>query len=288
MRIIQIADACVCCGSTTLASSPAVLMPFLAQRAYGISPVEITAAWEMRDLKQGTSYMPCQSLQCQACGLLFLNYRFTDAQLAAIYRGYRDDDYNRERERFEPGYATTGASVFLQRNPYIAGIEEWLEPHLGDHPVVLDWGGGDGTNSPFLGRATVYVHDISGVALVDGALPASLRSESVPIPDLVTCSNVLEHVPSPMAVLNEILPVMGAGTLLYLEVPHEVLIHEHPGSLGLAPLKLHWHEHINFFTPDSLAKLVANAGLSVVASHSRSVELGDRGCEVQGLLARRA
>src|SRR5690606_7559470 len=89
VRVMELADACICCGAQDLASSPAVLMPFVASRALGQEPVEITPEWGLRDLRPGTAYTLCHSLQCHACGALFLDYRFTPAQMAALYAGYR-------------------------------------------------------------------------------------------------------------------------------------------------------------------------------------------------------
>ena len=79
-----IARHCICCSSDHLDRSPAVLMPFVAKRVYGHEPVEITAEWGLRDLRAGMAYTLCNSLQCQRCGALFLDYRFTDLQMASL------------------------------------------------------------------------------------------------------------------------------------------------------------------------------------------------------------
>lgn len=287
MKVLHIADACICCASMALASSPAVLMPFVAKRVLGHDPVEITTHWGLRDLRQGTAYSLCHSLQCQDCGTLFLDYRFTSEQMASLYRGYRDDAYTRQRDDYEPGYASTVARDYLQRHPYIDRVETWLATHLPENPSVLDWGGGDGRNTPFLGRGRVHVHDISGVEIVDGAETIDLQKPGSRIFDLVVCSQVLEHVPAPIELLVDILPMLSPRTLLYLEVPHEQLIREHPGSLDLAKLKRHWHEHINFFTDAGLRQLIDRAGLQLVDVHFLGIEVGMQKGEVIGVLARR-
>jgi hypothetical protein len=134
MKLMQLADACICCGGHDLASSPAVLMPFVASRALGQEPLEITAEWGLRDLKPGMAYTLCHSLQCRACGALFLDYRFTPAQMAALYEGYRGPAYTQQRERFEPGYAATVAQDYTRRHAYIAEVEAWLAPRLPERP----------------------------------------------------------------------------------------------------------------------------------------------------------
>ena len=142
-----IARRCICCNSQNLAKAPAVLMPFVAYRVFGHEPLEILPEWGFRDLRPGMAYTLCNSLQCRECGLLFLDYRFTDAQMAALYTGYRDERYTRERDRFEPGYGATAARGFENRAAYIAKVEQWLAPHLPAQPAVLDWGGGNGINT---------------------------------------------------------------------------------------------------------------------------------------------
>lgn len=287
MKVLNIADACICCENMALDSSPAVLMPFVAKRVLGHDPVEVTAAWGLRDLRSGTAYSLCNSLQCLDCGVVFLDYRFTSEQMASLYRGYRDNVYTQQRDYYEPGYASTVARDYLQRHSYLDQVEAWLATHLAENPSVLDWGGGDGRNAPFLGRGRVQVHDISGVEVVDGAETIDLRQPDRRDFDLVVCSQVLEHVPAPMALLLDILPVLSPTTLLYLEVPHERLISAHPGSLELAKLKRHWHEHVNFFTEAGLRHLIDRAGLEIVDVHYLPVDNGARTGEVIGLLARR-
>lgn len=287
MKVLNIADACVCCESVALASSPAVLMPFVARRVLGHDPVEITSEWGLRDLRQGTAYSLCHSLQCQRCGALFLDYRFTGEQMASLYRGYRDEAYTQQRDHYEPGYADTVARDYLRRHSYLDHVEAWLAAHVPGNPSVLDWGGGDGRNTPFLGRGSVHVHDISGVEVVDGVAAIDVR-RPMPHFDLVVCSQVLEHVPAPLELLLAIVPMLSPGTLLYVEVPYETLIREHPGSLELAPLKRHWHEHVNFFTEAGLRQLFDRAGLQIVDVHYLPVDNGARTGEVIGLLATRA
>ena len=67
---MELATACVCCGSASLDRSPAVMMPFVAERVFGWRPVEITDEWGLRDVPAGITYMPCSTLRCNECGLL--------------------------------------------------------------------------------------------------------------------------------------------------------------------------------------------------------------------------
>jgi hypothetical protein len=263
-------------------------MPFVAYRVFGHEPVEITKEWGLRDLRPGMAYTLCNSLQCQSCGVLFLDYRFTDTQIASLYYGYRDEVYTRQRDHYEPGYAAI-ADHYQQREAYISDVESWLAPRLPERPAVLDWGGGSGLNTPFLYQSgKLHVHDISTVELMPGVERVNTSQLAAECYELVVCSQVLEHVPCPLTLIKQMLLALSAQTLIYLEVPHEALMREHPGSLALAGLKRHWHEHINFFTPQALHCLLDSAGLVLVDSHLLTVDLGWRKSQVMGVLARRA
>lgn len=286
METLILADTCICCNGNDLTRSPAILMPFVAKRVFWHDPLEITPAWGLRDLKQGIAYTICNSLQCQDCGALFLDYRFSEAQMTRLYTGYRDADYNSEREAFEPGYMTTAALDFNHRHAYITDVERWLAPHLPAHPRILDWGGAEGTNTPFLEQAHISILDISGVATVPGAMAVSTEQAASQEYDIVICSQVLEHVPFPLLFLKKILSTIPSAPLLYLEIPHEPLIREHPGQLDLAHRKKHWHEHINFFTETSLRRLSEQAGLEVIALNFFSHTTESRKGEILGLLAK--
>lgn len=283
-----IARHCICCDGDRLSRSPAVLMPFVAQRVFGHEPVEITAEWGLRDLRNGMAYTLCNSLQCQECGVLFLDFRFTDEQMAALYHNYRDELYNSQRIRYEPGYASV-VGHYAKRADYLAEVEVWLASHLPAAPAVLDWGGDSGINSLFLTKnRLLHIYDISGVDLVPGAQRVVSEKLIQERYDLVVCSEVLEHVSFPQELLRQILPTMGVHTLLYLEVPHEALVRQNPDSLDLAPLKRHWHEHINFYTEISLRRLLERLGLQIVDTLHLPVNLGWTRSDVLGVLARLA
>ena len=287
MQYEFIAKHCICCNSDNLKKSSAILMPFIAKRVFGHEPLEITSGFGLRDLQLGMAYTLCNSLQCQVCGVVFLDYRFTDEQMAVLYHGYRDEVYTQQRDHYEPGYAAI-AGHYQGRASYLTEVETWLTRYLPKCPSVLDWGGGTGLNTPFLDRhKLLHIYDISGVELVAGAERVNPKALVRGFYDLVVCSQVLEHVPSPRATIEQMVSVLGPQTLLYVEVPHEALIRDHPGSLELASLKHHWHEHINFFNQRALSCLLNAAGLDVLDCQFLTINLGSRQAEVMGVLARR-
>lgn len=259
----RIASRCVCCDSVRLQASPAVLMPFIADRVFGWKPVRIDASWGLKTIPEGMAYTVCNTLYCEDCGLVFLDIRFSDAELARLYHDYRGASYTRLREHYEPNY-TVRNDALNQSIDYLPGIEAWLLAHMPSPCRVLDWGGDDGHNTPFRGQAElVHVFEISDKPMLDGVTRVERHAFHGEGYDLIVCSNVLEHVPYPEHILRDIAQVMRPGTRLYLEVPFESLMQQDLASPHLH--KRHWHEHINFFSQTSLVKLLTHCGFTVQA-----------------------
>ena len=277
---------CICCLRERLLCTPAILMPFLAKRIFNHEPVEITDAWGLRDIPTGMAYSLCNTLECEDCGVLFLDYRFSDDELALLYKDYRGDAYNALRTRFEPSYGST-ALHYTGRAQYLKDVEAVLSPYLPARPKVLDWGGDSGINTPFRFMADLlHVYDISGVAVCEEATAVSLQECCRHTYDLVTCSQVLEHVSYPVDLLRQITKSLRPQTILYLEVPFEAIFQTHSDARPLGERKRHWHEHVNFFSPKSLTALANSCGLEVLAANTLPVSLGWRDAAVQMLICR--
>lgn len=261
---INTAENCVCCGCSTLSKSPAVLMPFVADRAFGWKPTEIADEWGLRTLKNGMAYSVCNSMQCPQCDLVFLDIRPNESQAKALYQGYRGDDYVELRESYEPGYRERNDVMSSVIN-YVREIERFLYPHV-KHPArILDYGGDTGRNAPFQGHnQSLHICDIGNNPPVDGAVSVDIVTARGMSYDLIVCSNVLEHVPYPLDVLADVRSMMDDETVLYIEVPCEKLVRDNGPSPKLHELKKHWHEHINFFSQNSIAAMLKATGLELV------------------------
>lgn len=261
---MKIAKRCIACDGTHLARQAAVLMPFVASRVFGWEPVEITPEWGFRDIPVGHAYSVCHSLMCEDCGMLFLDMRFDDDEMSALYAGYRDADYSASRARFEPGYAARN-DKYLAGSSYLPQVEAFLAGHVPPAPAVLDWGGDTGLNTPFRTRAGVHhVYEISGCEPIEGARNVTREDIAKSRYDLITFMQVLEHVPAPRDALREIATAMRPDTVLYVELPQEELVRSVNNAADRLVQKRHWHEHINFFTPEALDALFAQAGLAIV------------------------
>lgn len=285
---MEIAARCICCGGEELLSSPAVLMPFVAKRVFGWEPVEITSQWGMRDLQPGRAYSVCNTLRCSRCGVLFLDMRFNDREMASLYRNYRDEEYRRTRERFEPGYSARN-ELLVAGSTYIPAVEQFLASFVTPPLRMLDWGGDTGLNTPFVGRLSLHhIYDISGKATVEGAVRVDETTIAATGYDLIVCSNVLEHVPDPKAAVDAMVASMSSETILYIEVPHEDLIRLASSWSGLETTKRHWHEHINFFTPESMEILLGRCGVGVLGKTTLDVNAGGKNAQAFGIAGRLA
>jgi hypothetical protein len=263
---VRIARTCVFCGGSDLIGVPAVLMPFVAHRALGYAPVEVTPEWGMRDIPNGLLHCRCNTLYCPQCSGVFLDQRFDNEEMSALYSGYRGEEYARLRDSYEPGYAARNNELLAAFHFQVA--ETVLERFLPDKPDVLDWGGGDGRNTPCRtlgGRCDVI--DISGNPPVPGVGAVTPEEAAARHYDLVVLSHVLEHVPEPFELLNEVANTAGPDTLIYIEVPFEAMMVQlslAKDRAACAASKRYWHEHINFFSPEALRQLAVRAGLTPV------------------------
>jgi hypothetical protein len=241
-------------------------MPFIAHRVYQWKPAKIDDSWGLKTISAGNAYALCNSLLCIQCSLLFLDIRFSEREMARLYDKYRDDSYNELRDHYEPGYRTRSVGLTRGGN-YLKQVEAFLIPHVPNILKILDWGGDTGENTPFKDNLdnTVDIYDISGVKTVGKAIKVSKETTYQKKYDLIVCSNVLEHIPYPRQLLIEIKAIMTKSTLLYIEVPHENLIKEFANHTELLNKKRHWHEHINFFSEDSLKALISILGLSLLS-----------------------
>jgi hypothetical protein len=258
---VILATACPCCASTKLTSYPAILAPFIAHRVFG------------RDCE-----VQCGTLACNDCGLIFQAYRYVGTEMLRLYMDYRSTEYVATRARYEEHYPEV--DKWLEGIvPYMPEIEAILTPHLTFPVSVLDWGGDDGHNAPFADkRSLLHVYDIGNKSVIEGAtaiaFPTARRY------DLVVCANLLEHVPYPTDTLQDIKGSMDSHSILYIEVPYETARYHIKDFLADGI----WHEHINYFSRQSIIKMLAMCGIKILEIREVVANLG-RYTTIQFLMA---
>lgn len=266
-----ISHECIACGSLNLEAKPAFFMPFVSHRAFNSPMKKVTRETSgLRDIIDGYTYVFCRSLHCKSCGHLASDLRFNENQMKRLYRDYRGDEYLNLREFYEPGYMQRNA-VFSHEYHYRNLVDEFILQHMKTYPKsVLDWGGDTGINTPYKERLKLHhIFDISNIQPIKGA--NIVNEESIPnyLYDLVVCQHVLEHLPFPSQSIANLIHRIQGNPFFYFEVPHETIMRKKlPHE---SPIKQHWHEHINFYTEDSLAKLLLRCGLTPIIVKSTDV-----------------
>jgi len=198
---------CPACTSTAVTVHDAgIIAPFVAYR---------------------TGVTDTRTCTCGRCGFRFSQHRWTPQEAISLYVGYRDADYDRERQDFEPGYSSGHLNA---PRDYLPAIEEWIRAHA-EPATVLDIGGNDGRNTPFAATAELTVWEIGD-------------PEPRGMFDLVVLAHVLEHAAWPRDLIALARRHLADGGLIYAEVPLE------------APTD-YWHEHVNRYDQASLAATLA-------------------------------
>jgi len=270
----RIASHCVCCGSDSLNSSPAIIMPFISHRAFAWKPMKIDKHWGLKTIQPGMAYGLCNSLMCDNCNLLFMDIRFTANEMTSLYRDYRGEEYTKLREYYEPGYSLRNQEL-AQPLVYLKKTEEFIAGFVQNPQAILDWGGDTGINTPFKSVANIIdIYDISDKIGADGSSVTNKTKLLNKSFDLITCSNVLEHVPHPVSVLTQISEFMSKSTKLFIEVPFESLMIRGEKD-NLLSMKRHWHEHINFFSEKSIICLLARSNFNILSM--RSIPTNEKG-----------
>lgn len=281
----RIQDACLCCASTSLRTENTVVSPFVAYRAWQGEPILTKIAF------------------CAHCGFRFFDRGLSTDEATRYYRNYRNEDYFRDRHRFEPFYTrkahrliSTWLSSVERRTALRNALDAAGAPHC--FTAILDHGGSDGCLLTGIDADRKAVFDPSGSPTVAGvesiADEATIRQEW----DLVISCQVLEHVHDPEATLRRIHTALTPRGWLYVEVPDEIW-RNHSGHGELRDACLRWllkrprlliaadtlstacrikfgvlppmgfvpmREHLNYFTNEALKALVRNSGFDVLTA----------------------
>ena len=243
-------ESCIVCGEIGILQGRGSFVPFLQERMFLRKPPSTFMVF------------------CPNCGTCYSSYRPNDEEITRLYNGYRNDDYLKQRQKYEPAYTAefnrslSGEGNCAERKN---GLASFLQDtiNLEDVKFVLDFGGDKGQFIPDeFASAKRYVYDISGVNVLDGINRIDDFQQLSEIPwDFIMCCHVMEHLPDIQAYFRQLVSYMRIGTYLYIEVPYERL-----GNMDFAWI----HEHINLFGRNALAKLAEQHGLNVLktAVHS--------------------
>jgi SAM-dependent methyltransferase len=195
-------------------------------------------------------------VRCAACGLVYVNPR-PDA--ARLLEHYNSDESSRIQYYLDAEAADRRSFAAM-----LARLER-ARPEKGD---LLDVGPNVGTlldlarGRGWRGRGVELNADAArvcreqrGLDVVSGALePGRFPPASF---DAVTLTDVIEHLPDPLAVTRVVRDVLRPGGLLLVSTPDI-------SGWAACALQVKPEEHLYYFTPDTLGRLLARAGLELV------------------------
>ncbi len=231
---------------------------------------------------------------CPKCTFAFYEYRMTDEEQSKLYADYRDEKYQKTREKYECWYTAKINDALNNDRLALAEQRRVIEKMIDENAkkpleTSLDWGGNEGrTFTRKMGSKARYVYDISGVPTIQGV--KNLRSmEEVKKHqyDFVMCNMMFEHLSYPTEVMKQLMEIGNDDTLYYIEVPSEnpfnankfsiksnfkLLFNSKYSNIRLAKYYfkrrkapfMPMAEHINFFTEKAIRTMVENAGFKVV------------------------
>lgn len=251
---MKLAQHCVVCGSHSITKKLGLFAPFMASRLFELPLVKVNDGSGERFLDVFTN-----AIWCDDCGAVFSQMRPDVDELARVYEGYRGPEYNRIRGFFEPGYARWNAMMSSdaewqnRQSLSCSFLQDSIDPaSIGR---ILDYGGDKGQFIPqIFTSGEKFVYDISGAGVVDGVRIVNDLTEVGKV-DFAMASNVLEHVSYPQEIMADIVGTCRSGTYVFIDVPQES-----PQQTSVTD----FHEHINYFTPQSVHRLIEGAGLNLL------------------------
>lgn len=232
---------CIVCGSLECAGSRAHFSPFLTERMF---------IGQDRETKL---------IHCRNCNFWFSKYRPDDFEMEKLYSGYRESEYTKQRQKYEPAYS----AKFYETDGYVekrkAELNDFLQGEI-DYSMIqtlLDYGGDKGQYIPkYFRNAEKYVFEISGSQVEEGViLLNNLEQVKKKKFDFIMCCQVLEHVSNPIEIIENMVEVLNKKGYLYIEVPNS--------NEFMAYSDIEIHEHINFFFKETMIAIGSKMNLKI-------------------------
>lgn len=245
---------CIICGKETTITGGGEFVPFLNERMFKNNPPKTAV------------------IHCTHCRTYYSEYRPDDTEMSRLYNGYRNEEYQKMRHKYEPEYTEQfNKSLFDPKDE--AGRRERIYGFITENiknsahiKTILDFGGDKGQFIPkqWSDKRRI-VYEISNPEVVEGVELIEDYTELAEInPDLIMCNQVLEHVSDVAGYFNNLVMLLKKGAYLYIEVPNE--------RWCVDQEFVRFHEHINFFSDKTFEILAEETEISLIkVAHDNTV-----------------
>lgn len=234
-------------------------LQYLGARIYHQQDIEKLDSYEQNRYRvlfgqwfPGQNQVKLKIVLCKRCGFIFYLPRPQEKDIDQKYR------YLQECAEKKDGISPFAAGEIKRARliyKYLASVIK-----LDTVSRILDYGGNDGRlMKPFVDAGkSCFLVDYNPSVIQDvtklGDTVNDLKNEDAF--DLIYCSHLLEHLADPLDALKKFLKHLNPDGYLFVEVPMEII--------GRLPLQKEPVTHINFFSPNSLANLLAQSGFHLI------------------------
>ncbi|TVZ25561.1 methyltransferase family protein [Gillisia sp. Hel_I_86] len=217
-------------------------------------------------------------LRCLNCKLIFSSQHFSQAQLEAIYNELynADDPIYKRRSIFEYNLLKNGKPTISYNRKLL--LAKWLKPTS----QILEIGAGIGTLGMYI-QKKFKNHNYTGLEL-DKTTASKARDLGINVLegdfssiknfkkkyDLILMWEVLEHIQDLKLCLKLIYERLSSGGVLLFSVPN----YKKKDNYNSNSEVLHQvgpPVHLNFFTIESLHKIIENAGFEVIKLRKKRI-----------------
>ena len=294
----KILDTCPICGNKNLKVIPTKISSFVRERI------------ESDDID-------IRLMHCENCSFAFYDYRFSGEEEKKLYYMYRDDVYQKQREKYECWYTAKVNKALNSDEQALKEQQRVIGKVLKDNGYdafdnVLDYGGNEGaTFIEKWGVTNKYVYDISGCDVLPGITKIESINDIYDLSlDFVMSNMTFEHLTRVTEIIEVFKKIGDDNTTFYVEVPSEfpfsenkysikdnfsLLFNRNYNALKLAKYYIHhkkepffvMKEHINFYTQESIKQLVESHGFKILDVQENYENAARGRCKVLSILFKR-
>jgi len=219
-------------------------------------------------------------VRCGRCSFVYAEHAPAPAFMALLYDSPDDEDCAAPEQHASLRPAWVGHQLTLA-----SALLEAIASEFGDiRPAILDFGCGFGALVRALNGPTAHCvgYETSGFMVrymrTQGLSVVSTLSEAPRNLHGIILSDVLEHLPEPRSVLRDLRKLLVPRGLLCVNVPDfsESRVRTIAKQLNHGqrpPRELNPWEHLNYFSPESLRRMLCDEGLNTI---ERQVDIGLR------------